>query len=160
MAELHNTEFKLGQDRGILFLTLVSGDGMNRLTRRRVVALQQEIESCMKPLTPLLPLVISGAPNFSAGADLNEIKQLSGADALMFANLGQELMGTLAAYPAPVYACIHGFCMGGGLDLALPVGWLRMGRPTRDYCLSSRVGWPAEGIPANPDRRDVRARSS
>jgi enoyl-CoA hydratase/carnithine racemase len=33
--------------------------------------------------------------------------------------MGQELMNTLANYPAPVYASIYGFCLGGGLDLAL-----------------------------------------
>ena len=28
-------------------------------------------------------------------------------------------MNTVADFPAPVYAAIHGYCMGGGLDLAL-----------------------------------------
>jgi len=112
-------EFTLGHDGGVLFLTLVSGDGMNRLTRRKVSALKEEIESFCSPITTVLPVVISGNPIFSAGADLNEISQLSGPDALAFAIRGQELMSVVAAYPAPVYASIQGFCMGGGLDLAL-----------------------------------------
>jgi len=29
------------------------------------------------------------------------------------------LMTTIAGFPAPVYAAIAGYCMGGGLDLAL-----------------------------------------
>ena len=112
-------EFTLRRGAGVLFLTLVSNDGMNRLTRRKVIALQQEIEGFIGPDAPVLPLVISGDPIFSAGADLNEIAQLSGIDAFAFAKMGQELMKTVACYPAPVYAAIHGFCMGGGLDLAL-----------------------------------------
>ena len=28
-------------------------------------------------------------------------------------------MSAIAQFPAPVYAAIHGYCMGGGLDLAL-----------------------------------------
>jgi enoyl-CoA hydratase/carnithine racemase len=28
-------------------------------------------------------------------------------------------MNAIAQFPAPVYAAIHGYCMGGGLDLAL-----------------------------------------
>jgi enoyl-CoA hydratase/carnithine racemase len=33
--------------------------------------------------------------------------------------MGQRLMNAIAQLPAPVYAAIHGYCMGGGLDLAL-----------------------------------------
>jgi len=112
-------EFTLGHDGGVLFLTLVSRDGMNRLTRRKVAALKDEIEGLSSPGPPVVPLVISGDPIFSAGADLNEISQLNGPDALAFARMGQELMNVVAAHPAPVYAAIRGFCMGGGLDLAL-----------------------------------------
>jgi enoyl-CoA hydratase len=119
MAGHRELEFTLAHDSGILLLTLVSGDGMNRLTRRKVIALKEEIEGFCSPGAPVLPLVISGDPIFSAGADLNEISQLSGPDALVFARTGQELMNVVAAYPASVYAAIQGFCMGGGLDLAL-----------------------------------------
>jgi enoyl-CoA hydratase/carnithine racemase len=112
-------EFTLGHDGGVLFLTMVSGHGMNRLTRRKVIALKEEIEGFRSPGAPVLPLVISGDPIFSAGADLNEISELSGADALAFAKMGWELMNVVATYPTPVYAAIDGFCMGGGLDLAL-----------------------------------------
>jgi len=119
MAGHKELEFTLAYDSGILLLTLESGDGMNRLTRRKVIALKEEIEGFCSPGLPVLPLVISGDPIFSAGADLNEISQLNGPDALAFARTGQELMNVVAAYPASVYAAIQGFCMGGGLDLAL-----------------------------------------
>ena len=112
-------EFTLGHDGGILFLTLVSGDGMNRLTRSKVAALRGKIENFISADRPVRPLVISGDPIFSAGADLNEIRSLSGPEALDFAKMGQELMNLVGGYPAQVYASIHGFCMGGGLDLAL-----------------------------------------
>lgn len=118
-ASNDDLEFTLGHDGGILFLTLVSDDGMNRLTRRKVIALKEEIEGFCSPGAPVLPLVLSGDPIFSAGADLNEISQLRGHDAVGFANMGQELMSVVATYPAPVYAAISGYCMGGGLDLAL-----------------------------------------
>ena len=64
------TEFSLRHDNGILFLTLASGDRMNRLTRRKVIALQKEIEGLVAVDSPVPPLVISGTPIFSAGADL------------------------------------------------------------------------------------------
>jgi enoyl-CoA hydratase/carnithine racemase len=33
--------------------------------------------------------------------------------------MGQTLMGAIDCFPAPVYAAVSGYCMGGGLDLAL-----------------------------------------
>ena len=119
MPDAGELEFRFSEDGGILFLTLVSDDGMNRLTRSKVIALRRKIEGLARPGASVLPLVISGDPIFSAGADLNEISQLNGPDALAFAQLGQDLMTAVANHPAPVYASINGFCLGGGLDLAL-----------------------------------------
>jgi len=33
--------------------------------------------------------------------------------------MGQALMNTVACFPAPVFAALSGYCLGGGLDLAL-----------------------------------------
>ena len=92
---------------------------MNRLTRRTVTALTDEIRNRASSRAPVLPLIISGERNFSAGADLNEIAALTGPEAYAFSALGQELMHAIATYPAHVIAAVEGHCMGGGLDLAL-----------------------------------------
>ena len=108
-AEIHDN---------IAVLRLVSDDGTNRLTRARVVALTAALEDLAhrKPSR----LVITGNTHFfSAGADLNEIAALHGAEAFRFAQMGQRLMNTVASFPAPTIAAVHGYCMGGGLDLAL-----------------------------------------
>ena len=65
-------------------------------------------------------LIITGNRKFfSAGAELEEIAGLTAVAAYEFARTGQRLMETIASYPVPVYAAVSGFCMGGGLDLAL-----------------------------------------
>ena len=56
---------------------------------------------------------------FSAGADLNEISRLEGTEGFALAQLGQSLTLALDRFPAPVIACVRGYCLGGGLDLAL-----------------------------------------
>ena len=109
--------FTLAQNEGVYFLTLVSEDGMNRLTRRKVAALGKEIRKLAAGGG--LPLIVRGKRNFSAGADLQEIRALGGAEALEFARTGQSLMDAIATYPAVAIAVIEGHCMGGGLDLAL-----------------------------------------
>jgi enoyl-CoA hydratase/carnithine racemase len=92
---------------------------MNRLTTRKVTALHDEIDRLTTRNGVSLPLVISGDPIFSAGADLQEITRLGAVDALAFAKMGQSLMKVVEHYQAAVYAAIRGYCMGGGLDLAL-----------------------------------------
>jgi enoyl-CoA hydratase/carnithine racemase len=102
----------------IAVLRLVSDDGTNRLTRARVGALTAAVEKLARSAPSRL--VITGNPHFfSAGADLNEIAELHGAEAFRFARMGQRLMNAVAGFPAPTMAAVHGYCMGGGLDLAL-----------------------------------------
>lgn len=98
-------------------LRLGSDDGTNLLTRACVLDLITAVgEMSQDPL----PLIIAGNNKFfSAGADLNEIAALTGPVAYEFARLGQSLMSAIATFPAAVHAAISGYCMGGGLDLAL-----------------------------------------
>src|SRR5271165_5179278 len=101
-----------------MVLRLVSEDGTNRLTRARVLALTAAIEELAAH--PPARLVITGnAHFFSAGADLNEIAALTGPEAFCFAQMGRRLMSVVANFPSPSIAAVHGYCMGGGLDLAL-----------------------------------------
>ncbi len=98
-------------------LRLCSEDGTNRLTRELVRSL---IDAVSELAPERLPLVICGNEKFfSAGADLGEITALGGPSALEFSKMGQRLTQLLDDFPAPVYAAISGFCMGGGLDVAL-----------------------------------------
>jgi len=102
----------------IAVLRLVSDDGTNRLTRARVIALTAALEDLAKR-QPSRLVITGNAHFFSAGADLNEIAELHGAEAFRFAQMGQRLMNAVARFPAPTIAAVHGYCMGGGLDLAL-----------------------------------------
>jgi enoyl-CoA hydratase/carnithine racemase len=98
-------------------LRLVSEDGTNRLTRACMLALTDSIANLALEARPL---ILAGNQHFfSAGADLFEIRSLEGPSAYEFAKMGQRLMHAVAHFPAPVYAAIQGYCMGGGLDLAL-----------------------------------------
>ena len=116
-AEMHYT---LSRDGAALIVSLESPDGRNCLTRAKVEQLTEEINGFSEGPLPVLPLIITGNDHFfSAGADLKEIAALSGAQAFAFARMGQRLMQAIADRPAPVIAAISGYCMGGGLDLAL-----------------------------------------
>lgn len=98
-------------------LRLQSSDGTNRLTRACVQALTKTLEELAREPRPL---VLTGNQRFfSAGADLTEIAALTGPEAYDFSELGQSLMEAVDLFHAPVWAAVSGYCMGGGLDLAL-----------------------------------------
>jgi len=100
-----------------LLLRLRTGDGINHLTRSAVIELTEAVRQLAGSLRPLI--VTGNDKFFSVGADLNEIAALDGPTAIEFSKMGGQLMSAIEDFPAPVYAAVSGYCMGGGLDLAL-----------------------------------------
>ena len=65
-------------------------------------------------------IIFTGADDvFASGADIRELRTLSAETANDFALLGQQLFQEIAGARQVTIAAINGFCMGGGLDLAL-----------------------------------------
>jgi enoyl-CoA hydratase/carnithine racemase/predicted GIY-YIG superfamily endonuclease len=126
-----------------VILRLDSPDGMNRLTFECVLQLTRRIEHWLRHPKPL---IITGNTHFfSAGADLNEIAALSGPDAYAFSRAGQQLMDLIDDLPALTIAAISGYCLGGGLDMALACD-IRIAAPNaifghRGASLGLITGW-------------------
>src|SRR5579871_931726 len=109
--------FQIEERDRLKILRLHSEDGTNRLTRQCVLSLTNAVNRLSQEQ---VPLIITGNERFfSVGADLEEISFLDGPSAYEFSKMGQELMRAVEEFPAPVYAAVFGYCMGGGLDLAL-----------------------------------------
>jgi enoyl-CoA hydratase/3-hydroxyacyl-CoA dehydrogenase len=66
-------------------------------------------------------IVIKGEGDraFSAGADLIMFSDITPESAVEVSEKGQRLMDKIERSPKPFIAAIHGFCLGGGLELAL-----------------------------------------
>jgi enoyl-CoA hydratase len=109
--------FRLEPHAGVRVLRLHSDDGTNRLTLACVLALTEAFHDLARQPEPLI--VTGNRRFFSVGADLVEIAALTGPRAYEFSVTGQTLMRAVESFPAPVFAAISGYCMGGGLDLAL-----------------------------------------
>lgn len=111
------TTFQIEERGNVRIVRLLSNDGTNRLTRECVLALTGAVGELARENRPL---VLAGNDRFfSAGAELKEISDLDGPAAYEFSKTGQALMDAIDGFPGPVYAAISGYCMGGGLDLAL-----------------------------------------
>jgi enoyl-CoA hydratase/carnithine racemase len=111
------TTLHIEDKNGARILRIQSEDGTNCLTRAFVDAFTDVVHELSHSPRPF---ILTGNDRFfSAGADLAEIAALNGPAAYEFSKIGQQLMQSINNFPAPVYAAISGYCMGGGLDLAL-----------------------------------------
>lgn len=92
-------------------------------------------------------VILSDKSNgFIAGADVGEFTLLENRDqALSAIQRGQEVFDRLAALPFPTVALIHGFCLGGGLELSLACRY----RVARDDP-ATRLGLPEVRLGIHP----------
>jgi enoyl-CoA hydratase len=65
-------------------------------------------------------LILTGAGrSFVAGADIAEMNAKNAEAARVYSELGHRFMNTLQDMAQPVIAAVNGFCLGGGLEVAL-----------------------------------------
>ena len=114
--------WKLERDGdGLAWLVFDKADAStNTLSREVFVEFRAVLAELAR--TPPKGLVIrSGKDNgFIAGADIDEFTQLKTIDdATALVKRGWDAFNELAAAPYPTLALVRGFCLGGGLELAL-----------------------------------------
>jgi len=64
-------------------------------------------------------VIAANSHSFATGASLEEVASVEGVGARDFARAGQLLFNEIAHFPLSIAAAIRGYCLGGGLDLAL-----------------------------------------
>lgn len=103
----------------VLLIELGNPNGFPRLTRALLEELHQQFNA-LDRIAGVRAAVLTGTEKcFAAGADLAEVGALQARDALRFSELGQSLMRKIERQAKPILAAICGYCLGGGLDLAL-----------------------------------------
>jgi enoyl-CoA hydratase len=93
-------------------------NALNRATRRELRSVLEEIRSSDEAKV----LIITGAGDqaFVAGADISELKEMNQWDMMNYlSTLSQQLYTDFANLEIPTIAMINGYCLGGGLELAL-----------------------------------------
>lgn len=120
---------------------------LERPERRNAISLAMMAEICdavssAERDATVGALIITGGPSyFSAGADLTEAQSVSTPAEVRgyLANL-HRLTETLETSAKPVVAAIEGFCLTGGLELALACD-IRIGAEASSYGITSaRIG--------------------
>src|ERR1051325_863035 len=105
---------------GLVWLTFdKQGESANTFSRQAL----EELRTALRAIGAEQPrgLVIRSAKdNFIAGADVEEFTRFrSSAEAMAFVKLGWDVFQELSELPFATTAMVNGFCMGGGVELAL-----------------------------------------
>ena len=113
------TRLRSTSQGNLLILRLESEDDLPRI-ERTVLA---EIDSQMTRLAAtreFASCLITGTERaFAVGAEISAIARLTPVEAYKFSREGQRVLRAMERSRVPIMAAIQGYCMGGGLDLAL-----------------------------------------
>ena len=95
------------------------GASANSLSRAALEELDERLTEAERA-RPAGLVIVSAKSGFIAGADVAEFGRVSAPeDAVGFIRAAQGLMQRLEDLPFPTVAAINGYCLGGGLELAL-----------------------------------------
>src|SRR5215470_5006181 len=105
----------------LVWLSIDKADASTNVLSAEVMS---ELDAILDELAAQKPrgLVIRSAKEsgFIAGADVEEFTRIKDADdAMRMVRRGWDLYNKLEALPFPTLALVSGFCMGGGVELAL-----------------------------------------
>lgn len=134
-------------EQNILWLTL---DKMGVSTNTLGKGVMQELHALLDKLAARtckgMVMVSAKKNGFIAGANIEEFQFIkTEEEATAAAKMGQEVFRKLAALPFPTLALIHGFCLGGGLELALSCRYR-----IADDSHSTRLALPEVMLGLNP----------
>ncbi len=94
-------------------------EAMNALNSQTLGELKEAV-SQLKDDDSVRVIVITGEGKaFVAGADIAEMKDMTGEQAEEFSRTGQKVFNKIAKIKKPVIAAVNGFALGGGCELAM-----------------------------------------
>src|SRR5687768_14174785 len=105
---------------GVLVVTIDRPKSLNALNAQTVDELRQAFEAARDDASVKAVIVTGGGEKaFVAGADINELAQMTPVTGKEVAQNGQRVFRLIERFPKPVIAAINGFALGGGCELAL-----------------------------------------
>lgn len=107
----------LDEHDGVLMVTVHRPPARNALSQLTLTELRHLLTHFAGPRAVLL--TGSEGPAFVAGADIREMAAMTPEEGEAFGALGQEVTRLLEQLPVPVVACVDGYALGGGCELAM-----------------------------------------
>jgi enoyl-CoA hydratase len=107
-------------DNGIFTITINRPDKLNALNRQVFNDLDKALDEVYTN-NDIKSVIITGAgpKAFVAGADISEFNGLTLEQGKAMAKAGQDTFFRIERSPKPIVACVNGFALGGGCELAM-----------------------------------------
>jgi enoyl-CoA hydratase len=111
---------RIDRDGAVALVTIDRRAVLNALNRATIDELRRAMLE-LKRDDGVRAIVVTGAGEkaFVAGADIQELQQLSATDAESYALEGQHVFDLIEHLGKPVIAAVNGFALGGGCELAM-----------------------------------------
>ncbi len=121
----------------IITLNRPPTNSINMIMREELDALLRDLEQNKE--TRVVVITGAGDKGFCAGMDVSDVANLNnGPDAI-------DIFFRISRYPKPVIAAINGYCLGGGLELALACHFRFMTDNPR-----AKIGFPEVNLGITP----------
>ncbi len=107
-------------ENNIFTITINRPDKLNALNSAVFTDLNKALDEVYSN-DAIKSVIITGAgpKAFVAGADISEFNQLSKAESMILSKAGQDTFFRIENAPKPIVACVNGFALGGGCELAM-----------------------------------------
>ena len=107
-------------ERGdVAFITLNRPEKLNALNPRVFQLLDDFISYFANESATKVAVLHGNGTSFAAGADIEHYVDIGSIEYLNFMRMGKDVQTKYAECPKPVIASVHGYALGGGLELAL-----------------------------------------
>ena len=114
------TNIRIDKRSPLAQVTLDRPKVLNALNHDTLAELSHAFEDlAADPAIRVILLTGAGGRAFAAGADIRELAALTAEEGRAFSLRGQEVFRRIETLGKPVIACIQGFALGGGCELAM-----------------------------------------
>jgi enoyl-CoA hydratase len=112
---------RVERDGAVALVTIDRPKALNALSPEVLGALADAFEELALAGDAVRGVLLVGAGGraFVAGADIRTLATLTPEQGSETGRLGHRVAGLIESLPAPVIACVDGFALGGGLEIAL-----------------------------------------
>jgi enoyl-CoA hydratase len=123
------------QEDGVATIIFNRPDKLNALTHEMLSEFKDAVNRVSQEPEVRVLLITGAGRAFIAGADISVFLEFSPLDARRFAASAHETGFALEALEIPVIACVNGFALGGGLEMAMACDFIyaadtaRLGQP-------------------------------
>lgn len=110
---------KVDLNRGVAILTL-NHPPVNQLSRSFVEEIRDALSSAFEDDTVKALILTGTGKNFTGGADITEIQQVTEREVLLNRVMENNLfLNSIEDGPKPVIVAMNGNCLGGGMEIAM-----------------------------------------